>query len=78
MTEEVQERHIQFSPRERQLVPLIAQGMTEAECAKVMEIGTATVKAAADRLRYKLGVRTRREIPMAYWRQTGEDPFPKE
>lgn len=77
MAEET-ERHLVVSPRERQLVLLLAMGKSEAECATDMEVKISTVKNTANTLRYKLGVRTRREIPMAYWRQTGDDPFPKE
>lgn len=73
-----EERYLQIAPRERELVRLIAQGFTEKVCAERMGVSANTVKHLADKLRYKLGVRDRRQIPMAFWRQTGEDPFPED
>ena len=70
------DRYVQLRPREHELVPLLARGLTEADCAEEMGISARTVKGIADTLRFKLGVKTRREIPMAYWRVTGIDPFP--
>lgn len=72
----MEERHLTISPREKEIVKLIAEGLSEAQCAERLGVSTRTVKNHADTLRYKLGVRARREIPMAYWRQTGDDPFP--
>ena len=74
----MEERHLSISPREKELVRLIAEGLSEAECAERMAISARTVKGMADTLRHKLGVQRRVQIPMAYWRQTGDDPFPEE
>lgn len=73
-----EERHLTISPREKQLVRLIAEGMNENQCAEAMGISPRTVKNVADALRYKLGVKDRRSIPMAYWKATDDDPFPED
>ncbi len=63
-----------FTPRQRQVVALLARGCCGDDIAAQLGISTRTVKAHCDVLREKLGVR-RREIPYAYRRLTGHDPL---
>lgn len=74
----VEDTPVTVSPRERELVRLLAEGLSEVQCAERMGISPRTVKGMADTLRHKLRVARRVQIPMAYWRQTGDDPFPEE
>jgi DNA-binding CsgD family transcriptional regulator len=68
------EGHICFTPRQRQVVELIAEGCSNAEIGVLLGISARTARAHCDILREKLAVR-RREIPHAYRRCTGLDPF---
>jgi DNA-binding CsgD family transcriptional regulator len=63
-----------FTARQRQVVELIANGLSNAEIAEVLGISPRTAKAHSDVLRTKLGVSRRRQIPAAFRRLTGEDP----
>jgi DNA-binding NarL/FixJ family response regulator len=65
---------VTFSPRQRQVVELIAQGYSNAEIAAELGISPRTVRAHSEVLRMKLGVR-RSRIPFAYRRLTGADPL---
>jgi DNA-binding NarL/FixJ family response regulator len=65
---------ITFTPRQLQIVELLARGCCAVEIAEQLGISARTVKAHCDLLRDKLGVR-RREIPYAYRRVTGRDPL---
>ncbi len=68
-------RHEQtFTPRQRQVVRLIALGSSNAEIAERLGISPRTAKAHSDVLRAKLGVARRRQIPAAFRELTGEDP----
>lgn len=64
-----------ITPRQRQVVALIAAGCSNEEVAERLRISPRTAKAHADVLRHKLGVPRRRQIPAAYRMQTGEDPL---
>jgi ATP/maltotriose-dependent transcriptional regulator MalT len=64
-----------ITPRQRQVVALIAAGCSNEEVAEHLDISPRTAKAHSDVLRQKLGVSRRRQIPAAYRRQTGEDPL---
>jgi DNA-binding CsgD family transcriptional regulator len=68
------ESQVTFTPRQRQVVELIAQGRSNEEIGAVLGISARTARAHCDILREKLAVR-RREIPLAYRRRTGLDPF---
>jgi DNA-binding CsgD family transcriptional regulator len=48
-----------LSPREREVVALVAQGLTNREIAHVLWISTGTVRKHLDNVYDKLGVRTR-------------------
>jgi DNA-binding CsgD family transcriptional regulator len=64
-----------ITDRQRQIVELIAAGCSNEEVAGRLGISARTVKAHCDTLRRKLGVERRRQIPAAYFRLTGSDPF---
>jgi len=48
---------IHLTPREREILQLIAEGNTNREIARILRIGPATVKTHRDHLKEKLGVR---------------------
>lgn len=64
-----------ITPRQRQVVALIAAGCSNEEVAEHLEISPRTAKAHSDVLRQKLGVPHRRQIPAAYRMLTGDDPL---
>ncbi len=64
-----------ITSRQRQVVELIAQGLSNDEVGLVLGISPRTAKAHCDVLRQKLGVPRRRQIPVAYRLLTGEDPL---
>ena len=63
--------------RQREVVELIAQGLSNDELSEVLGISPRTAKAHCDVLRQKLGVAKRRYIPLAYRLLTGDDPLAK-
>jgi len=64
-----------ITSRQRQVVELIAQGLSNEEVGHALGISTRTAKAHCDALRQKLGVPRRRQIPIAYRLLTGDDPL---
>lgn len=64
-----------FTPRQREVVELIAAGCSNEEIARRLGISPRTAKAHCDVLRQKLGVAKRRQVPAAYRLLTGEDPL---
>ncbi len=66
-----------ITPRQREVVELIAQGLSNDEVGIVLGISPRTAKAHCDVLRQKLGVTRRRQIPVAFRLLTGEDPLAK-
>ena len=62
-----------LSPRQYEVLGLIADGFTEAEIALELGISPRTVRMHSDVLRVKLGVARRRELPRAYRRVQGDD-----
>jgi ATP/maltotriose-dependent transcriptional regulator MalT len=64
-----------ITDRQRQVVELIAAGCSNEEVGERLGISPRTAKAHSDVLRQKLGVSRRRQIPIAYRLQTGEDPL---
>jgi DNA-binding CsgD family transcriptional regulator len=64
-----------ITARQRQVVELIAQGLSNEEIGLVLGISPRTAKAHCDILRQKLGVPRRRQIPVAFRLLTGEDPL---
>ena len=61
--------------RQREVVALIAAGCSNDEVGLRLGISPRTAKAHCDVLRQKLGVRRRRQIPIAFRLLTGEDPL---
>jgi DNA-binding CsgD family transcriptional regulator len=64
-----------ITSRQREVVELIAQGMSNEEVGIALGISPRTAKAHCDALRQKLGVTRRRQIPVAFRILTGEDPL---
>lgn len=64
-----------ITARQREVVALIAAGCSNDEVGMRLGISPRTAKAHCDVLRQKLGVRRRRQIPMAFRLLTGEDPL---
>lgn len=67
--------HRAITDRQRQVIALIAAGCSNDEVGQRLGISSRTVKAHCDVLRHKLGVRRRRQIPLAYRALTGDDPL---
>jgi len=65
----------QITDRQREVVALIAAGCSNDEVGARLGISPRTAKAHCDVLRQKLGVRRRRQIPIAFRILTGEDPL---
>jgi DNA-binding CsgD family transcriptional regulator len=55
-------RQGQLSPRERELVTLVAQGRTDAQIARQLYISVSTVRSHLDRIRDKTGCRRRADL----------------
>jgi ATP/maltotriose-dependent transcriptional regulator MalT len=68
---------LSITTRQRQVIELIAQGLSNEEISHELGISPRTAKAHCDVLRQKLGVPRRRQIPLAYRLLTGEDPLAK-
>lgn len=66
-----------ITERQRQVVELVAAGLSNEEIGEQLGISPRTVKAHCDVLRQKLGVARRRQIPVAYRLLTGQDPLSK-
>ena len=66
-----------ITDRQREVIELIAQGLSNDELSEELGISPRTAKAHCDVLRQKLGVHRRRQIPLAYRLLTGEDPLAK-
>ncbi len=64
-----------LTERQRQVVELIAAGLSNEEIGEQLGISARTAKAHCDVLRQKLGVSRRRHIPAAYRAATGDDPL---
>jgi ATP/maltotriose-dependent transcriptional regulator MalT len=75
MTQTLTEPRAGITDRQRQVVELIAQGCSNDEVGSRLGISPRTAKAHCDVLRQKLGVRRRRQIPLAYRALTGHDPM---
>jgi ATP/maltotriose-dependent transcriptional regulator MalT len=75
MTQVLSERGLKITTRQREVVELIAAGLSNDEVGERLGISPRTAKAHSDVLRQKLGVSRRRQIPIAYRLQTGEDPL---
>jgi DNA-binding CsgD family transcriptional regulator len=65
----------EITDRQREIVALIAAGCSNDEVGARLGISPRTAKAHCDVLRQKLGVKRRRQIPIAFRILTGEDPL---
>jgi DNA-binding CsgD family transcriptional regulator len=65
----------EITDRQREIVALIAAGCSNDEVGARLGISPRTAKAHSDVLRQKLGVKRRRQIPIAFRILTGEDPL---
>jgi DNA-binding CsgD family transcriptional regulator len=75
MTQVLSGRALKITERQREVVELIAAGLSNDEVGVRLGISPRTAKAHCDVLRQKLGVSRRRQIPVAYRLLTGEDPL---
>jgi len=75
MTQVLNGRALKITERQREVVELIAAGLSNDEVGDRLGISPRTAKAHCDVLRQKLGVSRRRQIPVAYRLLTGEDPL---
>ena len=77
MNQVLSKREPKITKRQREVVELIAAGLSNVEVGERLGISPRTAKAHSDVLRQKLGVARRRQIPVAYRLVTGEDPLSK-
>jgi DNA-binding CsgD family transcriptional regulator len=75
MAQVLNERELKITDRQREVVELIAEGLSNDEVGERLGISPRTAKAHCDVLRQKLGVARRRQIPVAYRLLTGDDPL---
>jgi DNA-binding CsgD family transcriptional regulator len=75
MVNTIVERSPSITDRQREVIALIAAGCSNDEVSERLGISPRTVKAHCDVLRQKLGVRRRRQLPIAYRTLTGDDPL---
>jgi ATP/maltotriose-dependent transcriptional regulator MalT len=75
MAQVLTDRSLKITERQREVVELIAAGLSNDEVGERLGISSRTAKAHCDVLRQKLGVSRRRQIPVAYRLLTGEDPL---
>lgn len=66
---------LKFSPREREVIRLLATGLNFVEIGEVLGISQHTVRTYATQSRRKLHT-TARKLPLAYRAATGDNPFP--
>jgi len=77
MSQVLTQRGLKITERQREVVELVAAGLSNDEVGERLGISPRTAKAHCDVLRQKLGVSRRRQIPVAYRVLTGEDPLSK-
>jgi ATP/maltotriose-dependent transcriptional regulator MalT len=73
--QDTQKKARPITARQREVIALIAAGCSNDEVGARLGISPRTAKAHSDVLRQKLGVRRRRQIPIAFRLLTGEDPL---
>jgi DNA-binding NarL/FixJ family response regulator len=69
---------LRLTPRQTQVLRLLAEGKTSKEIARALNVSARTVRAHTDALRMKLGVANIRQIPFVYRSVTGLDPLSDE
>ena len=68
-------RELRLTLRQRQVLMLLARGLTAAEIGDCLSISPRTARMHLDVLRQKLGVPRVRQLPAAYRWHTGRDPL---
>src|SRR6266516_5583000 len=66
---------VELSRRQTQVLVFVADGLTNDEIGQRLGISARTARSHVDALKQKLGVARRREVPSAYHRLTGLNPF---
>jgi DNA-binding CsgD family transcriptional regulator len=66
---------VRLSGRQREVLVQVAMGRSAREIADALGITPRTVRAHTDALRFKLGARRARDLPLAYRVATGRDPL---
>lgn len=66
----------ELTDRQVEIIKLLARGFTHQKIGETLDISPRTAKAHCDVLRHKLKVEKGREIPAAYFEQTGVSPWP--
>lgn len=64
------------SKRKRQIVQLVARGLTMAEMAELLGVSERTIKSHITHARQVFGGIPRRDLPMAWFAATGENVYP--
>ena len=54
--------HTVVTPREREIIQLLAEGKSNKEAASILDVSVKTVEANLTRIYRKLGVASRREL----------------
>jgi DNA-binding NarL/FixJ family response regulator len=68
---------MEITERQLQVVRGIARGDSDQEIASAIGVTPRTVKLHRQLAAQNLGVTERRRIPLAYYQQTGNDPWPR-
>lgn len=66
---------VTLTPRQKQIVHLLARGYGHSDIEAELGITERTVKAHCDQIRQRLGIKRRGAIPAAYREATGIDPY---
>ena len=66
---------VELTGRQREVVGLLALGLTAQEIGTELGISARTARAHTDVIRRKLGAARSRQIPRTYWRRTGINPL---
>lgn len=61
---------VEFSPRELQIIGLIAEGRSEEEIARALGLSTYTIR--------NHGISIRRKTERKRWRETGQRPWDRD
>jgi DNA-binding NarL/FixJ family response regulator len=68
---------MELTDRQLQVIRGIARGDSDTEIATEIGVTPRTVKLHRQLAAQNLGVVERRRIPLAYFEQTGNDPWPR-
>ncbi len=68
------QRHVELTPREREVLFLVAEGLTNAQIAQRLVVSQETVKFHLRNIYQKLGVSTRTEAAAYYFKHLASEP----